>query len=310
MSKAAETIVIWVRHATLGWQKHTVIVYDDRYQDVKTKEQFPFGRGNETATKNPIEVPGVYRDGTHTAIAVGRSATHTEFISMERMEVEKAPNGQFDAVWSAFESYPVRRAAEKYLGYAEYKQISSKTRGHLERIVANPATIYSAPTNQPEEEPEMATKPAAKTADKQTVKPTAKAPAKAEKPAAKKPAAKAEKPTKAEKPAKTAPWNVPTAKTAAPAKAPAKQVAEPKATAKAAAPKAAAKKPAGDVDHVVKDDSKVKRGFLRDYVDEAKKLGTFTRDKLVKKFVAKEEEERLVRYFAYCVGNGIFFPAK
>jgi chemotaxis protein histidine kinase CheA len=85
---------------------------------------------------------------------------------------------------------------------------------------------------------------------------------------------------------------------------------KPAVTAKAATPaKAAAKKPALSGNFKVGDDSSVKRGFLRDFVDAAKALKTFTRDQLVAKFKSKEEEERLVRYFGYSVKHDIFKSA-
>ena len=60
--------------------------------------------------------------------------------------------------------------------------------------------------------------------------------------------------------------------------------------------------------HRVSDSDKVKRGFLRDYVDFALQMGTFEREQLVIAFGHVESEERLVRYFGYCVVNGIFAP--
>lgn len=59
----------------------------------------------------------------------------------------------------------------------------------------------------------------------------------------------------------------------------------------------------------VVDDSKVKRGFVREFVDAASKMGTFTRTDLVKKFAGKEDEARLVRYFFWCKQNGVFGEA-
>lgn len=81
---------------------------------------------------------------------------------------------------------------------------------------------------------------------------------------------------------------------------------------KAAAPvksTAAAVKPL-DGNFKIGDDSSVKRGFLREYVDHAKTLKTFTRAQLVTKFKSKEDEGRLVRYFGYAVKHGIFVATK
>lgn len=300
MKQADSAIVIWVRHLQQGWQKHTVSVLSDGYQDVKTKEQFLFSRGVEVNTHQPDVCPGVYMDGSHTCIVVKRTDTHTSFVPMASLEVTKVANGVFDSDWHYNAQYPVRRAAQVYIGAGEYRPIPDKTRELLSEIAADPATSYPPFANQPEGTEKMAT------ATKKASEKKAAAPAKNG----------VETVVKGAKAvaAKKAPWDKNGAK-AEPAPAPAKKTAAPAKTVAAKAP-AAAKKPAvsGDVAHKVADDSKVKRGFLRDYVDAAKdmqKAGkSFNRDQLVNKFKAQQDEERLVRYFAYCTGNGIFAPAK
>lgn len=101
----------------------------------------------------------------------------------------------------------------------------------------------------------------------------------------------------------------PAAKT--PAEKPAKKSA--KAAAEAAeAPKKRGGRPRADdnATYTVGDDSSVKRGFIADYVAAAKKLGNFTRDKLNAKMAGGEADDaKLLRYFYYCTGHGIFKQA-
>ncbi len=104
-----------------------------------------------------------------------------------------------------------------------------------------------------------------------------------------------------------------TAKKPAAKKAVSKKPAAKKAAAKKpdVAAKVAATKPLAALDGNFKlgDDSGVKRGFLLDFVTEAKKMKPVTRAALVAKFKTKEDEDRLMRYFGYAVKNGIFVAA-
>jgi uncharacterized membrane-anchored protein len=89
-----------------------------------------------------------------------------------------------------------------------------------------------------------------------------------------------------------------TAKPAAPVKA--KPVAT-KAPAKAKLP--------DDAKFTVADDSGVKRGMIREYVDQAKKFKTFTRPQMTEHFKAQWAEEICNRHFYWCTGHGIFAAA-
>lgn len=60
----------------------------------------------------------------------------------------------------------------------------------------------------------------------------------------------------------------------------------------------------------VKDAAQAQRGFLLEYVAYAGKLKVVTREKMNAKFAAQEDHVRLMRYFAYCVHNGIFAATK
>ena len=244
-------------------------------------------------------------------VAVGRKFTY--YIPMDSLGLKKADNREFHDEWEESE-YPVRRAAELYLGATQYREMSPKAQEHLERIVADPATPYDPARIIPlKEEPQMtdvkktapAKQPAtskvaaAKQAEAKPLAPAKKAPAKAArsmyfmvnevmKAGAKRAAAAGAKPAKAA------------------AKAPAKQAAPAKAEPKAKG--GTARKP-DDRKYTVGDDSSIKRGISRDFVDTAKRLKKFTRADLVEAFKDKADEEHTVRYVYYFVGKQVFVPA-
>lgn len=215
----------------------------------------------------------VYWDyGRHTCIRVGERNGSVLLIPMEASEVRvvRMAEREFVSTYTPVPEYPVKRAAEIYLG-APGKTVDAQARDLLRRILADPSLDYDRskfsvlPIHQPLKESTMATKKTAAAAaeDSKPVKKTAAATKATAQPTAK--AAKAEKPTKSAK--------------------------EDNAT------------------YTVADASSVKRGFIADYVAAAQKLGTFTRDKLNGKF-ADVEAAKLVRYFYYCTGHGIFAEAK
>lgn len=265
------------------------------------------------------------RGQSYTCIRVAVERKFTYYIPMDSLELKKADNREFHDEWEEFTEYPVRRAAELYLGATQYREMSPKAQEHLERIVADPATSYdpariiplkeepqmtdvkkTAPAKQPATSKVAAAKqPAtskvapAKQAEAKPLAPAKKAPAKAASPMdfmvneAKKAGAKSAAAAEA-KPAKAA------------AKAPAKQAAPAKAEPKAKG--GAARKP-DDRKYTVGDDSSIKRGISRDFVDTAKKLKKFTRADLVEAFKDKADEEHTVRYFYYFVGKQVFVAA-
>lgn len=259
------------------------------------------------ATTVEAKCPGVFcamsRPRIRTCLAIERTKTHTTYITLATLETEKVDNKAFDETWKFESDYPVQRYVTLLVEGPRKTPVPKATASLLKKIAASAAKYQ--PFTQPKKEAEMPKSNAiATTAKTLSGKPTA-AGATAKKAAA--PAKAAAKPTPAA-PAKTAAAK-PAAKAAAPAKtaAPAKQPAV-KAAAKPAG--GAANKVAGDVKHKVADDSKVKRGFLREYVDAAKAKKVFTRDDLTAQFKGKETDERLVRYFYYATSNGIFVPAK
>lgn len=265
-----------------------------------------------------VTLPAVYRDSSHTAIVVARNDTRVTFIPLATLAVTALPLKAFDADWAVFAEYPVRRAAELYLGAGQYRPIPDQARELLTSIASDKALAY--PTFE-------STQP---TQGKSTMakKPTS-APAKA--PAAKK-AAAATTPFEALEKAVTGGNTKPAAKT--PAKAPAKAAVPAKAPAKAAVPaKAAAKAPAktpakaaaktaepkatggarlkveDNVKHKVIDTSRVKRGFLQEYVEAAQGMKVFTRESLEAKWGGRANDPKMGTYFPYCVGKGIFGAA-
>lgn len=271
------------------------------------------------------------RGQSYTCIRVAVERKFTYYIPLDSLELKKADNREFHDEWEEFTEYPVRRAAELYLGATQYREMSPKAQEHLERIVADPATSYDPARITPlKEEPQMtdikktapakqpatskvaaAKQPAtskvapAKQAEAKPLAPAKKAPAKAVSPMdfmvneAKKAGAKSAAAAEA-KSAKAA--------AKAPAKAPAKQAAPVKAEPKAKG--GAARKP-DDRKYTVGDDSHVKRGDSRLFVDSAKKLKKFTRAELVSAVVLQHgfEEDRMVRYFYYFVGKQVFVAA-
>ena len=144
--------------------------------------------------------PVVYRrrGQSYSCITTKEDAKFVYFIPMETLKLEKAERREFHEGWEEFSDYPVRRAAELYLGAGEFREIGPKELAHLEAIRdGSPSYNLDEPQPKPKE-PQMAT-----VAKKQ--------------PAASKTAA-AEKPVKGAGKA-----------AAAPAKQPAKQPAAPKA---------------------------------------------------------------------------------
>lgn len=250
--------------------------------------------------------PAVYRDQSHSAIVIDRSATHVSFIPLATLKVEKVALRAFDAEWVAYPEYPVRRAAEVFLGAGAYRTIQAQVREHLSRIVADPATVY--PTFESTQgKLKMASKaPAARNGINSVVDSSSKKPAKAT--AAATPVA-AKPPVKAATPAKA----TPVAAKTAPAKAPVK--AAPAKAVKAAAPAQAAEaaKPGrtrlpDNVKYKVVDTSRVKRGFLAEFVAKAQSLKVFTRAQIESAFADREAKDTNT-YFPYAVGKGIFEAA-
>lgn len=261
--------------------------------------------------KTPVTSAAVYRDGSHTCIFLSETDKLVAFISMDTLKVEAASTKTFHARWAEYPEYPVRRAAELYLACAAYRSIDAKTREHLSAIVASKATLYppfdanlrkSTMAKKTPVTPQTEAKPAANPFEA----------LQRGKPVTSKLAAKAAAPAKA-------------AKTAAPtkaAKAPAKAAAEPphnrRATDKVAAPAkttaAAGEKPArlkvaDTAKYKVVDTSRVKRGFLAEYVEKAQAMKVFTRDSLEANWGGRDSDAKMGTYFPYCVGKGIFGAA-
>lgn len=141
--------------------------------------------------------PAVYRrkGQSYTCITTKEDAKFVHFIPMATLQLERAERRDFHTEWEEYPEYPVRRAAELYLGSGEYREIGPKETAHLEAIRdGSPSYNLDEPQPKPKE-PNMAT-------------------------VAKKQPATAPKAEKADKTA---------GKAAAPAKQPAKQPAAPKA---------------------------------------------------------------------------------
>ena len=149
--------------------------------------------------------PAVYRrhGQSYTCITTKEDAKYVHFIPMATLQLERAERRDFYAEWGEYPEYPVRRAAELYLGSGEYREIGPKELAHLEAIRdGSPSYNLDEPQPKPKE-PQMATvakkQPAAtKTAAEKPLKGAGKAAAPAKQPAKQPAAPKAEKAEKAE----------------------------------------------------------------------------------------------------------------
>lgn len=147
--------------------------------------------------------PAVYRRGqSYSCITTKEDAKFVHFISMETLKLEKTERREFHGEWEEYSDYPVRRAAELYLGAGEFREIGPKETAHLEAIRdGSPSYNLDEPQPKPKE-PNMATvakkQPAASktAAAEKPVKGAGKAAAAPAKQPAKQPAAA--KPEKAE----------------------------------------------------------------------------------------------------------------
>lgn len=268
--------------------------------------------------------PAVYRDSTHTAIVIDRTDVAVHFIPLATLRIEKLSAKAFDKEWTAYPEYPVRRAAEVYLGAGQYRAIPAQTCEHLNGIVANPATAY--PTFESTQgNSKMATSPKASPAARNginSVVDSSKKPAATPLKGKPTPVAAKAVPAKAAPakavPAKAAPVAAKAAPAAAkgkpaPAPAPAPAKVATKSPVKAAPAATDSAKPGrtrlpSDVAFKVVDTSRVKRGFLMEFVEKAQQLKKFTRDQIEAEFAHREANDTNT-YFPYCVGKGIFAHA-
>ena len=270
------------------------------------------------ATAHPF--PAVYRDNSHTAIVVRVEDKEVTFIPMATLQVEVMRAAAFHAEWKPYTEYPVKRAAELYIGAAQYRPIPDKARKLLEGIVADKALDYA--TFQQPVKPQQQPQPKGSTMAKTPAKtPAAAKPAASPfealvkgKPAAKPAAAPAKAPAKAAAPAKApakaaapapakAAAKTPAKAAAAPAKAPAKQAAKPNASP------VGRTRVADDVKHKVGDTSSVKRGFLLEFVEKAQSMKVFTREQIEAHWGGRAADQKMGTYFPYCVAKGIFIAA-
>lgn len=132
---------------------------------------------------------GVYQDeNRHTCIKLKEDDKHVWFVPMAAGELAQArmTSREFAHTYKVMTEYPVRRAAEMYLGSPVPQVVAPEVREHLEHILADPAYAYDSSQfkTQPRKEVTMATAkktpaPAKKAAAKKTVAPAAKKTSKA-----------------------------------------------------------------------------------------------------------------------------------
>ena len=105
---------------------------------------------------------------SYTCVRVSEGPKFVHFIPMDTLQLTKQVAEEFYQEWGEYTEYPVRRAAELYLGAGEYREIGIEERKHLEAIVADPATVYDlAPQPVPKSQ-EVYTMATAKTAPAKT----------------------------------------------------------------------------------------------------------------------------------------------
>lgn len=105
---------------------------------------------------------------SYTCVRVSEGPKFVHFIPMDTLQLTKQVAEEFYQEWGEYTEYPVRRAAELYLGAGEYREIGVEERKHLEAIVADPATVYDlAPQPVPKSQ-EVKTMATAKTAPAKT----------------------------------------------------------------------------------------------------------------------------------------------
>ncbi len=251
----------------------------------------------------------VFRDGSHSAIRVGVERKYTYYIPMEAsvVRVTSMEHREFAEAYKPYTNYPVRRAAEIFLA-APDKEVSPKAREHLEAILADPSYAYDGSQFsqlqllQPKEKPMPAKKSAAAVAESVANKPQAKGrgASKAEKAAAVDEAVKTEAaagPRIGKAPKQQAEQAQPAAKKTAPAK-------------KAKAEDAEASKPKGRAPALpegtrlkVGNTESVKRGFMLEFVEAAKKLEKesrgkgFTAEKIIEELTTDERTASWVRTY-------------
>ena len=261
--------------------------------------------------------PAVYRTigSSHTAIVIADNGKTVQFIPMSTLLVSKQDAREFHHEWEPMPLYPVQRAAVLYLGATQYREMSPKAREHLEAIAGNQklafdeARIIPQPANK---ESSMATAKTAPAKQPATSKLASSAPAKT------KVAGKTDQPVKAAAkaaPAKTAAAPVAAKKgavkngmdtvvsqAAKKGAAPAKQPAP--AAKGAAVPRVS---PNADQKLRVAEADKPRRGVTQEFVNEALKLKTFTRQQLLDVMVKKGHEEKPARIkIADCVYFEVF----
>lgn len=244
------------------------------------------------------------KGSSHTCIRVSEGSKFVHFVPMESLKLERMEAREFYNEWEEFTTYPVRRAAQLYLGATQYREMDDKAREHLESIVADPATVFDARIfPQPKEETIM-NAPAKQPATSKLASKASAAPAKT------KVAGKADTKAPAKKAApKAAPNGIDTVTKQA-GKAPAKQAAPAKTAAPAKAAPVPRTSPNADQKLTVAEPDKARRGVTQEFVNEAIKLKTFTRQQLLDKMVAKGHDTKAARIkIADCVYFKVFVEA-
>lgn len=237
-----------------------------------------------------FHIYSVFRDGSHSCICVAVERKFTYFIPMEAAQVRVAQmeHRAFAEDYKPYPEYPVRRAAEIYLNSPD-KEMTPKAKEHLDAIMADPAYAYDrsqfSQLNVLKEKQMARKQTAADVATEIDAKPKSRKEAVAE----------ADKVI-----ASQAPHHIKAGKPAAAGKVVAKKPAGKTAKAKAEKAEPAARKPAANMTARLKvgDASKVKGGFMAEFVARAEALQKASRGKgftgveLVDSLVAEHEDER------------------
>lgn len=104
--------------------------------------------------------PAVYRrlGQSYSCITTNEDLKYVYFIPMATLQLERVARRDFYAEWGEYPDYPVRRAAELYLGVGDHREIGPEVTTRLKAIQAGAPAYNLDESFQPKvKEPQMAT---------------------------------------------------------------------------------------------------------------------------------------------------------
>ena len=125
--------------------------------------------------------PAVYRrlGQSYSCITTNEDLKYVYFIPMATLQLERVARRDFHAEWGEYPDYPVRRAAELYLGAGDHREIGPEVTTRLKAIQAGAPAYNLDESFQPKVKgPQMATVANKQPAATKTAAAPAKQPAK------------------------------------------------------------------------------------------------------------------------------------